>query len=108
MIYEIVRLNDIELIHGQIATIARMTIFQYHTHNKYARNYWPTIETCSCSSGMGTTNHITPFNTDTNRLHRMVEIIFSRSITFTVTMGLVDTISEYNPVSRISHAFIDN
>ena len=37
MIYEIVRLNGIELIHGKIATIARMTIFQYHTHNKYAR-----------------------------------------------------------------------
>ena len=88
-----------------------MTIFQYHTHYKNARNYWrrqqlklslvlQVWEQWTCC-------HINPFNTDTYRLHGMIKRIISRSITFTVTMFLVGIISEYNPVSRISHAVID-
>ena len=39
---EIVRQNNIEVIHGQVAVVAGMTIFQNHTNNKYAGH-----DTCS-------------------------------------------------------------
>ena len=37
MIHEIIRQNNIEVIHDLIAVIARMTIFEYHTYYKNAK-----------------------------------------------------------------------